>query len=240
MNTPAIDSMATAMDTGLIDYNATGRWTFEDSDSVMTYSINGSDSFKFLLSPDNDKAFYYFYRFSNNKWKLIGKDRFTFNIHWEFADLNFDGVDEVIVSTGRNMNGNTFKKVYAYNSSKDKMVLSGELCDELILGKLNGEIYEDYEGSWYMTARRTIYKWNGLYLYEDRSISCGLRDASGDSTDRLVIKYYETSPSKPTTAKLMWQQIEDQSEETEADSVWANFWCLYPKDLQSPPFDCRK
>ena len=87
------------------------------------------------------------------------------------------------------MNGNSWMRVYAYNSQKDSLLYAGELNTDYTVKPALKEIWIEYEGSWYMPEEKTIKKWIGNHLVtksfaELRLKRTGIRDS------QQVLSYY--------------------------------------------------
>lgn len=72
-------------------------------------------------------------------------------------DLNGDGVEELLVEGGMNMNGNQWTDVFVWE--RDAFVYAGTLCCEYKVSPDKKQILEEHEGSWYMDHTKTLYEW---------------------------------------------------------------------------------
>ncbi|MBP6730493.1 MAG: hypothetical protein KA149_00450 [Chitinophagales bacterium] len=214
-------------DTNLVDYPEFNWEAYKEGDSIFETTLNTKDTFKCVLYPSDDKKPSEFYRLKAGKWKNIGTHKNDRHDFWEFVDLNFDGVGEAIATTARNMNGNTFKQVYIYDSINDKMLAAGTISDRLILNKKSKEIYETYEGSWYMTASQTIYQWQGNSLLPVKQITLGPKNENAASDSPFVYCFYE-QPELGGPLVLKWEKA--ALEDTEQSELWDSFFpsTIYP------------
>lgn len=215
-------------DTNLIEYPEFNWEVYKEGDSIFETTLNTKDTFRCVLYPSDDKKPSEFYRLKAGKWKRTETDKNDRHDFWEFVDLNFDGIEEVVSTTGRNMNGNAFKRAYIYDSLNDKMLYAGSLMGRIILNKKTREIYEVYEGSWYMTASQTIYQWQGKKLLATRQITQGFKNDYAKEDSPMVVCLYE-QPFAGAELKLKWELPQDSLNDEQSE-LWDNFFpsIIYP------------
>lgn len=119
--------------------------------------------------------------FSNKNGKWIFKQSFEIEGEGiETKDLNKDGVDEVSIFTGRNMNGNSWCDLLAYDPKGDSLVVAAEsiinplnydeewqsfICEDDNEYSVSKNIVIKVQvGSWYTPVFTKIYSWKNNKL----------------------------------------------------------------------------
>jgi hypothetical protein len=120
-------------------------------DSTQTFAINY----------DTNDSTIQFYRLNNSAWKKIGKEKDDgYLAYFYFDELNGKKNQEIISSSGPNMNGNAWYKIYEYSNTTDSIKFAGDFCCQDSIDLVKKRIYEYHEGSWYMDLYKTTYIWN--------------------------------------------------------------------------------
>ncbi|MFN8285977.1 MAG: hypothetical protein U0V74_04445 [Chitinophagales bacterium] len=172
-----------------------------------------------------------FYEFTTGNWRLIKKLKLGFGDFWRVGDLNFDGIDEVVLCEGPNMNGNTFNAVVSYLPLQHTFIYAGSLMGEIELNPKKRTVQETYTGSWYMGRSRTLYNWVNGELHTLKELYH--EDLSGDMEHpykpAVSVVYAVSKSSTSNKMKVLWKDRFDDSPHTEVveakfDSLWEWFF----------------
>jgi hypothetical protein len=170
-------------------------------DSIQTFAINCN------LTDSSIQ----FYRLLNDRWKKIGYE-IDKDIEY-ISEINFQNIDwtegnEIVTSTGANMNGNSWYKIYKYNLKSDSIHFAGEYCCQDSLDFNKKRIYEYHEGSWYMDLYKTIYIWNKDTLIPLRHVRLTLTHGIWTLISPYKILYFENPDlGYSTKYKLVFKQF---------------------------------
>lgn len=161
-----------------------------------------------------------FYKLSDKTWKLIGTEKTQipiFNI--KFEDLNGDKHNEIITSTAPNMNGNTWQEVYIQNNGKIKY--AGSFSTDYKINNDKKEIEESYEGSWYMSRTKTLYRWIDYQLIPVRQVVLNI-DPSSYENPKVTFEYYENKSNTMNGLTLKFKEPYLHNEKQ--NKIWDNFF----------------
>jgi hypothetical protein len=180
------------------------------------------DSFLFIKKKSKQNVHLHCYRYVGQAWKSIGDYTVDDGDRWETGDLNFDGKDEMLLSTYTNMNGNTWKEVFVYDSTNDRMVRAGQINDRIHLNSLKKTVEISYSGSYYMEYYVEEYAWVGLKLHSLRKLELE-RELHADKPRRYFYNICQSSTSCKT--KTIWQGTSGISKDDDKfDSLEKHFF----------------
>ena len=198
----------------------------EDTSRIIAVGrfIDGEKIFAVDISAPKN-AIINFYCFENNKWENIGTQKSKNDIFkLDFKDYDGDNRNEIVAQGHFNMNGN-FSNDFYYCSNKTKTVhhagyFFAGVYDYLIDYK-EKNIKVTYEGSWYATNSKTIYKWNDEKLIPIKSVKRGLKIADGKH-DIEFIEYYENPTTYKDTLVLKFKKTYRENND-KLYSLWEHF-----------------
>lgn len=163
-----------------------------------------------------------FYRLDDETWKVIGREE-EYDFHTiEFEDLDGDGRSEIITSTGSNMNGNSWKGIYYCSKIKDSIEFAGEFSTDYTLNFAKKRIEVDYNGSWYMEQRRTIYEWHNEKLIPVKEVVLSLKKADMKHNSQFI-SYYENPTLDKDTLVLKFKKTYREKNK-KLYNLWENFF----------------
>ncbi|MCL9805474.1 hypothetical protein NAT51_08070 [Flavobacterium amniphilum] len=163
-----------------------------------------------------------FYLLDNENWKLIGSEKTNIPIYRiDFEDLDGDNRSEIITSSNRNMNGNTWQEVYYCSSQSNTIHYAGSYSTEYVIKKDKKQIEETYEGSSYMNASKTLYEWKQEKLVPIRQIILA-QDQSAAESGNIIFEYYENSTNDIEGLKLKFKEPYDDNKKQK--ELWDNFF----------------
>jgi hypothetical protein len=164
-----------------------------------------------------------FFYLDNEAWKLIGSEKTNIPIHKiEFKDLSGDDKNEIVISTGRNMNGNSWQEVY-YHSDKTKTIkYAGSFSTDYEVKRDKKQIEETYEGSWYMDHSKTLYEWRQEKLVPLKQIILA-HDSTGNENSKLTFEYYENQTNDIDGLKLKFKEPYNDDNKKQKQ-LWDNFF----------------
>jgi len=180
---------------------------FIDSTQIFALNYNHTDT---LIN---------FYRFEQGKWKIIGShtaiaDSMTFLVG--FIDMDNDKYNEIIVRTPPNMNGNTCQDVFRYSAEKDSVELAGSFSTDFEIKKEKKTVEVTYEGSWWMTNSKTLYKWHNNKLIPEKSLELSIKDGTLECED-YILEYFEKSDTLTSIFKVPYKGKKYKD-------IWDNFF----------------
>lgn len=164
-----------------------------------------------------------FYYLDNDTWKLIGCEETNIPIFKiEFIDLNGDNKNEIITSTSRNMNGNTWQEVYYYSDQAKAIKYAGSFSTDYEIKKDKKQIEETYEGSWYMDKSKTLYEWRQEKLVPIKQIILAHEQLDYEN-GKLTFEYYENSTNDIEGLKLKFKEPYNNDNKKQ-QQLWDNFF----------------
>ncbi len=140
----------------------------------------------------------------------------------ETDDLNADSIDEIIFTTCPNMNGNSWKEVYAYDKKTNKVYNAGNYSTIDSVNKEKKEIYVTYEGSWYMPSLRTVLGWKNGMLLTKKFVELTLKEGDQSEEDEQILEYYENVDFEKGKETLVLKKMKVNSEKD--DAFWEGFF----------------
>jgi len=164
-----------------------------------------------------------FYYLDKETWKLIGSEKTNIPIYKiYFEDLNGDDKNEIIISTCRNMNGNTWQEIYYYSDKKNSIKYAGSFSTDYKVKKDKKQIEETYEGSWYMDHSKTLYEWRQEILVPTKQIILAHEQPVSEN-GKLTFEYYENSTNDIEGLKLKFKEPYDDDNKKQRQ-LWDNFF----------------
>jgi len=184
---------------------------FIDKKTIIAVEINIKDT---LIN---------FYSLDNETWKLIGSEKTNIDIfRIDFEDLSGDNKNEIVISSSRNMNGNTWQEVY-YHSDKTKTVkYAGSFSTDYVIKKEKKQLEETYEGSWYMDQSKTLYEWRNEKLVPIKQIILAHQQPASEN-GKLTFEYYENSTDDLEGLKLKFKEPYNNYNKKQ-QQLWDNFF----------------
>ena len=164
-----------------------------------------------------------FYSLDKEVWKLVGSEKTNIPIYKiEFEDLNGDDKKEIVVSTSRNMNGNTWQEVYYYSDKTNTIKYAGSFSTDYEIKKDKQQIEETYEGSWYMDNSKTLYEWRQEKLVPIKQIILA-HDSTDNENSKLTFEYYENLTNEIDGLKLKFKEpyLDNNKKQQQ---LWDNFF----------------
>lgn len=164
-----------------------------------------------------------FYHLDSGKWKLIGSEKTNIpNYRIDFEDLDGDNRNEIITSTSRNMNGNTWQEIYRYSSKTNTIKYAGSFSTDYVVKKDKKQIEETYEGSWYMDNSKTLYEWRQDRLIPIKQIILE-HDTMTPENHKLTFEYYvnQTDNFDGLTIEIKEPYNDDNKKQRQ---LWDNFF----------------
>jgi len=163
-----------------------------------------------------------FFELKEKSWKLIGSNKMSipfFGI--EFKDLTADQRKEIVISSTRNMNANTFQEVYFYSDKTSAIHYAGSFSTDYVIKKDKKQIEVTYEGSAYMDPYKALYEWRNEMLVPVKKVV--LAHKSEDDNTALKFEYYENNTSNLKGLTLMVSEPYNE-ENKKQKSLWDNFF----------------
>jgi hypothetical protein len=111
--------------------------------------------------------------------------------YFYLEDVTFDHYPEITTTTYPNMNGNCFVSVYSFNNEELNFV-GHWTYGETTFNKDKKEIYEEYGGSWYDPALKTVYGLINNKYIPKRQIGIKLKEEAMECQDQIL--YYLENP----------------------------------------------
>jgi hypothetical protein len=212
----------TRADTSLFYY---GNY-FIEYDTVSRHLLVGKflDKSKVIATEVNLKdTIINFYTFDQLEWKLVGSEKTRIPIYTiEFDDLDGDNQNEIITSTGPNMNGNSWKEVYYCSANQNTVKFAGSFSTDFEVNKDKKTIQETYEGSWYMDASQTLYQWQQHKLIPLKMVVRGLKTKEYESEEQFI-EYYENPTKTLNGLRLITRETFHDSSKRQ-NALWDNFF----------------
>lgn len=164
-----------------------------------------------------------FFLLNNGKWKLIGSEKTNIPIYMiDSEDLDGDSRSEIITSTCRNMNGNTWQEVYYYSDKTNTIHYAGSFSTDYEVKKDKKQIEETYEGSWYMDQSKTLYEWRQEKLVPIKQIILA-HDVPVSEKSKLSFEYYENFTNDIDGLKLKIKEPYNDNIKKQKE-LWENFF----------------
>jgi hypothetical protein len=218
---PSVLTFAKA-DTSLYYYGDSVIW----GDSIFRLLIVGKfiDKKTIIATEINIKdTIINFYYLDNETWKLIGNEKTNIPIfRIDFEDLNGDYKNEVIVSTCRNWNGNTWQEVYFHSDKNKTIKYAGSFSTDYVIKKEKKQIEETFEASWYIDKSKTLYEWRQEKLVPIRQIILA-HDQPVSENGALTFEYYENSTEDLEGLKLKFKEPYNDDNK-KLQQLWDNFF----------------
>lgn len=139
-----------------------------------------------------------------------------------FEDLNADGIYEIMLGSGRNMNGNQWFNVFKYDSTGDSIVFAGKLNTDYTIDTVNKAIKVEYEGSWYMDVYKALYKWRGNKLILEKQVVQILKVKDMEH-DAMWIDYYTNPTHTSNGLKRIIHETWNAKNKKQQD-LWEDFF----------------
>lgn len=228
-NIPAyLDSIASYMEDFAKEndtiYNIADIETYGYTPYVVGKFIDGKDIYA-IYYIEND-TLTNFYHFNNNKWKLVGSKRLSFEEpdFIDFQDMDNDGRNEIIIKSHFNMNGNTWQEVFYCSKNDGRINYAGNFTAEYRIDKEKKIVETDYGGSWWMPLSRSIYRWYGGKLILEKEITLRLKEVTFECNEQ-ILSYYGNSLIKahnPTDSLSLIYEV--PFEEVKHQQLWDNFF----------------
>lgn len=164
-----------------------------------------------------------FFQLRHQAWKSIGQAKINIPIYSiEFEDLNGDDKKEIITSTWRNMNGNSWKEVYCYSEKTGAIRYAGSFSTDYIVNKAKKQIEESYFGSWYMDPSLTLYEWRNEKLVPIKQLIIA-HDQPVMENGKLTLQYYENASNDLNGLKLVFKEGYSENNQKQRQ-LWDNFF----------------
>ncbi len=158
-----------------------------------------------------------------DSWKLIGSEKTNIPINkLEFEDLNGDSNNEIITSTSRNMNGNTWQEIYYFSDKAKTIKYAGSFSTDYVVKKDKKQIEETYGGSWYMDNSKTLYEWRQEKLVPLKQIILAHEQPVSEN-GKLSFEYYENSTNNIDGLKLKFREPYSDNNKKQ-QQLWDNFF----------------
>jgi hypothetical protein len=184
---------------------------FVDETTIIAIEINIKDT---IIN---------FFCLEKENWKLIGSEKTNIPVYRiDFEDLNGDSKNEIITSTGSNMNGNTWQEVYYYSDKTNNVKYAGSFSTDYVVKKDRKQIEETYEGSWYMNNSKTLYEWREEKLVPIKQIILA-RDTAFSENSKLTFEYYENQTNDIEELKLKFKEPYNDDNQKQ-QQLWDNFF----------------
>jgi hypothetical protein len=152
---------------------------FIDKETIIATEINIKDT---------TITFYYL---DNGNWKIIGSEKTNIPIYQiDFEDLDGDTNNEIIISTGTNMNGNKWQEVYYYSKKVNTIKYAGSFSTDYTIKKEKKQIEQTYTGSWYMDNSKTLYEWRDEKLVPRKQIVI-VHEQPISENGKFTLEFYE-------------------------------------------------
>lgn len=165
-----------------------------DSSSIYAVEINLKDT---IIQ---------FFQLRHQAWKPMGHARINIPIYSiEFEDLNGDDKKEIITSTWRNMNGNSWKEVYCHSEKTGTIQYAGSFSTDYLVNKAKKQIEERYFGSWYMDPSLTLYEWRNEKLVPIKQLIIA-HDQPVMENGKSTLEYYENATNDLKGLKLIFKE----------------------------------
>lgn len=197
-------------------------WLDSDDTTLTNLWIDNTNSFNVYV--DNKAKAISFFALEGKKKTAVG--RFTTTILnvdvVRLEDLNGDGIDEIIASTGRNMNGNQWFNIFMFVPEKKIITYCGSLNTDYEIDSANKAINVTYTGSWYMTVYKKQYIWQGNKLLPEKMMSIRLKHETMDC-DSVYVEQYKSIPAKSGNLKRTHKKLR-ASEDKNTDYEWEHFF----------------
>lgn len=139
-----------------------------------------------------------------------------------YEDLNNDSINELVFQNSPNMNGNSWKKVYAFNKATGKIYYAGEFSSIETINNVKNEIYVEYSGSWYMPFSRRVLGWKNGKLITKKFIEITLKDGDMQEEDSEIMEYYENPYYEKGIDSLILKKTDWYSDKYK--QLWDNFF----------------
>lgn len=164
-----------------------------------------------------------FYYLDKENWEIIGSEKTNIPVYQiDFEDLDGDNNNEIVTTTGTNMNGNKWQEVYYYSKKADTIKYAGSFSTDYTIKKERKQIEETYEGSWYMDNSKTLYEWRDEKLVPIKQIVIAHEQPISEN-GKLTFEYYENKTNNLNGLTLKFKLPFNNSNK-EQQQLWDNFF----------------
>lgn len=164
-----------------------------------------------------------FFQLRQQAWKSMGRERINIPIYSiEFEDLNGDDKKEIITSTWRNMNGNSWKEVYCHSEKTGTVQYAGSFSTDYVVNKAKKQIEESYFGSWYMDPSLKLYEWRNEKLVPIKQLIIA-HDQPVTENGKSTLEYYENATNDLKGLKLVFKARYSDANPKQ-QQLWDNFF----------------
>lgn len=205
--------------------------SYADEPEILFISkaIDKKNTFAVFYSDKEDKV--YFYRLHQKQWKKVGDEKIRHNtpmggIYLE--ELNGEPGAEIVLTTyPPNMNGNSWKELFVYKELEDKVKFAGTFSTDYTVDPENKTVQEVYEGSMYVSPRKTLYVWKNDMLIPDKTVIINVPD-DWELNRKRVLEYFE-NPSlsydpNEQQMKLVFKKEFDLEDDYEKKGWYLKYW----------------
>ncbi|WP_373552745.1 hypothetical protein [Haliscomenobacter sp.] len=164
-----------------------------------------------------------FFQLRHQAWKPMGNARINIPIYSiEFEDLNGDNKKEIITSTWRNMNGNSWKEVYCQSKKTGTIQYAGSFSTDYVVNKTKKQIEETYFGSWYIDPSLTLYEWRNEKLVPIKQLIIA-HDRPVTENGKSTFEYYENASNDLKGLKLVFKEPYSEANQKQ-QQLWDDFF----------------
>lgn len=208
----------TADSKGLMNINI-----LDDRDTLIEHLWVDSLHGDFAVQLEPKTQIVTFYKITDGKKLPKGQYKVETSIdRLDFEDLNGDGANEILISTAPNMNGNRWVEAFVYDRSKDSIIDAGDFSTDYKVDAIHKTIEVNYEGSQYMDARKTLYKWYGSQLVPEKQVVMAAKDiAKHDGV--FYLEYYTNPTHDPDKLMLVSKDLYKEANK-QLQTLWEDFF----------------
>lgn len=164
-----------------------------------------------------------FYYLDKENWKMIGSEKINIPVYQiDFEDLDGDNNNEIVTSTGTNMNANKWQEVYYYSKKANTIKYAGSFSTDYIIKKERKQIEQTYEGSWYMDNSKTLYEWRDEKLVPIKQIVI-VHEQPISENGKLTLEYYENKTNNLNGLTLKYEKPFNNNNKKQ-QQLWNNFF----------------
>lgn len=164
-----------------------------------------------------------FYYLDKENWKIIGSEKTNIPVYQiDFEDLDGDNNNEIVISTGTNMNGNKWQVVYFYSKKSNTIKYAGTFSTDYTIKKEKKQIEQTYEGSWYMDNSKTLYEWRDEMLVPIKQIVIAHEEPISEN-GKLTLEYYENKTNNLNGLTLKFKEPFNNSDKKQ-QHLWDIFF----------------